>query len=333
MMTAHPSTSSRASRFVASSLLATSLAAIAACSVTTNVEKPRESARPDDAVVAPGPTDTTTTPPAPSQLIVDRPYELRVPKSYDASRQAPLVIGLHGYGPGDNAKALERWMKLAPEADARGYLYVLPSGTLDSEMNPFWNGTSACCDFDGTKVDDVKYLAAVIEDVARTHALDRKRVYVTGISGGGIMAHRLACDLSDRIAAIVSISGATWLDASKCKPTSAVSIVEMHGDRDDVVPYGGSRSIAASLPGLPSARETVDHWAAYNGCTGAIRVAGPPLDLESEVAGAETKVEKFDGCARGDVELWTAIGGGHAPLFTAQLVPTLFDYFAAHPKP
>ncbi|MDB4936526.1 MAG: hypothetical protein JWP87_3498, partial [Labilithrix sp.] len=217
--------------------------------------------------------------------------------------------------------------------DARGFLYVLPSGTLDGDKNPFWNATDACCDFEGSNVDDVAYLAAVIDDVARTHSLDRKRVYITGISGGGLMAHRLACDISERIAAVVSISGATWLDASKCKPTSPVSIVEMHGDADDTVPYGGSASKPGSLPGVPSAHDTVAHWANYNGCTGSIQVAGAPLDLESSVPGAETKVEKYAGCVRGDVELWTAVDGPHAPLFTASFVPALFDYFIAHPKP
>jgi polyhydroxybutyrate depolymerase len=147
------------------------------------------------------------------------------------------------------------------------------------------------------------------------------------------MAHRLACDISERIAAVVSISGATWLDASKCKPTSPVSIVEMHGDADDTVPYGGSASKPGALPGIPSAHDTVAHWAKYNGCTGSIQVAGAPLDLESSVPGAETKVEKYAGCVRGDVELWTAVDGPHAPLFTASFVPALFDYFIAHPKP
>jgi polyhydroxybutyrate depolymerase len=272
-------------------------------------------------------------PPPPSQVILDRPYELRVPDTYDASKPAPLVIALHGYGDNDDATSLEKWMRLTPTANSRGFLYALPNGTFDSTHQRFWNATDACCNFFGSKVDDVGYIAAVIDDVARTHNLDRKRVFITGISGGAIMAHRLACDLSDRIAAIVSISGTTWKDASKCQPTSAVSVVELHGDKDDVVPYeGGSLDGNDPIP-IPSAHETVQRWATSNGCTGQLAPTGARLDLETAVAGAETRVEAYGGCAHGDVELWTAEGGPHASYFTSTFAPTLFDYFEGHARP
>ena len=222
--------------------------------------------------------------PGPSQVIVDRPYELRVSSKYDASVPAPLVIAFHGYGDNDDAASLEKWMKLTPTADERGYLYALPNGTYDKVHQRFWNATDACCNFYSSKVDDVAYIAALIDDVARTHNLDRKRVYLTGISGGGFMVHRLACDISDRIAAVVSISGATYDDASQCNPTSAVSIVELHGDADDVVPYAGG-TVGGSGPPVPSAHDTVQHWATYNGCVGSIHATGMPLDLETAVAG------------------------------------------------
>lgn len=268
--------------------------------------------------------------PGPSPLVVQRPYQLLEPSRYDKSVPAPLVIGLHGYGDGDNSAAFEAWFKLAPVAAARGYLYALPSGTLDRMKLPFWNGTDACCNFYKSKVDDVAYLAAVIDDVARTHAVDPARVYVVGVSGGGIMAHRLACDLSDRIAGIFSVSGATFADASRCKPTSPVSIVELHGDADDTVAYEGgtSRETGAAYPG---ARETVAHWKTYDGCVGDLKER-KTLDLESSVTGAETHVETYDTCVGGSVELWTAKGGPHAPRFTAAFAGMVFDWFADHPK-
>ncbi|MFO0668217.1 MAG: PHB depolymerase family esterase [Polyangiaceae bacterium] len=271
-----------------------------------------------------------TVDPGPSPLVQARPYALKEPSSYDRSVPAPLVIGLHGYGDGDNADAFEAWLKLAPVAAARGYLYALPSGTLDRMKLPFWNATDACCNFYKSKVDDVAYISAVIDDVARTHALDRARVYVVGVSGGAIMAHRLACDLSDKIAAIFSVSGATYADASKCKPTSPVSVVELHGDADDTVVYDGgtSRETGASYPG---ARDTIAHWKSYDGCVGELKER-KTLDLESSVAGAETHVESYDTCVGGSVELWTAKGGPHAPRFTSSFTGAVFDWLADHPK-
>ena len=278
-----------------------------------------------------GEPDADAVEAGPSPLVAARPYQLRVPKTYDASKAAPLVIALHGYGKGDDAKSIEKWMQLAPEADKRGFLYATPSGTEDKFGYPAWNATDACCAFDDRKIDDVAYLAAVIDDIARLYTLDTERVYVTGISGGAIMAHRLACDLSDRLAAIVSVSGTTWKDASRCTPTSGVNIVEMHGDKDDVVAYDGSGPAGQIPVSIPSAHDTVAMWAGLNGCTGTLGALAS-IDLESSVAGDETKMERYGGCARGDVELWTAVGGPHAPLFSKTFVPTLFNYFEAHPR-
>jgi polyhydroxybutyrate depolymerase len=275
--------------------------------------------------------DAADADPGPDPVIVSRPYELHEPTGYDGSKPAPLVIGLHGYGDGDNADAFESWLRLGPEASKRGILYALPSGTLDSAKLPFWNATDACCNFYGAQVDDVAYIAALIDDVARTHALDRDRVYVVGVSGGGFMAHRLACDISERLAGVISISGATWKDASRCKPSSPIALVEMHGDADDTVLYEGG-TIDLLDPPFPGAVETIEHWKSYAGCTGDLHAVGPALDLETKAAGAETQPQTYDTCARGDVELWTAHGGPHAPFFTAAFAPTLFDWFERHPK-
>jgi polyhydroxybutyrate depolymerase len=298
---------------------------LAACTTGTETSSPAPA--PSD----PGADAPPEVPADPSPLIVARPYVLRAPADYDDATPAPLVIELHGYGEGDNATTIEKWMKLAPVASKRGYLLAIPSGTKDRSGYPAWNATDACCDFDKRGVDDVAYFAALIDDVARTYNLDRKRVFVTGISGGAFMAHRLACDLSEKIAGVFSISGATWEDASRCKPTSPVALVELHGDKDDVVPYAGGPAPLSDAT-LPSAETTVQRWATYNGCTGALRERGR-LDLETAVDGAETKVEAYDGCPAGAAELWTAEGGPHASEFTPQFGPTLFDFFDAHPKP
>lgn len=314
-------------------LLFVAASAVAACSSSTVANGPAAADPPQPE--AEGDPVEPAEPAPPSGLIVDRPYVLKTPAGYDETTPAPLIIELHGYGQGDNAKTIDKWMKLAPIASERGYFLALPSGTPDRLGLPSWNATDACCDFDGANVDDVAYLAAVIDDVARLHNLDRKRVYVTGISGGAFMAHRLACELSDRIAAIVSISGATWNDETKCKPTSPVSVVELHGDEDDVVPYaGGDAPQSENGAKVPSARTTVERWAKHNGCTGSLKERGAPLDLETAVAGAETKIETYDGCPSGGAaELWTARGGPHASEFTAAFAPALFDFFEQHAKP
>ena len=79
----------------------------------------------------------------------------------------------------------------------------------------------------------------MVEEVAAEHAVDRRRVYVVGFSNGGFMSYRLACDHADRIAAIVSISGATYADPDRCAPSEPVAVLEVHGTDDRTIPYDG----------------------------------------------------------------------------------------------
>jgi poly(3-hydroxybutyrate) depolymerase len=97
---------------------------------------------------------------------------------------------------------------------------------------------------------------------------------------------------------------------------------------------GGTMSFGkvVNVP-YPSAHDTVAHWAAYDGCTGALTDTGTTLDLEIPVAGAETHVAAYTGCAKGDVELWTAVGGPHFTYLTPGFGEAVWGFFAAHPKP
>jgi pimeloyl-ACP methyl ester carboxylesterase len=82
------------------------------------------------------------------------------------------------------------------------------TGQQDRRGHRFWSATDACCNLDGLAVDDVAYLRAVIRDVSARHAVDPRRVFIVGHSNGGFMAHRMACEASDLVAAVVSLAGA-----------------------------------------------------------------------------------------------------------------------------
>ena len=133
-------------------------------------------------------------------LIDARPYDFQVPGNYDPSKPMPLVILLHGYSVTGFLE--DAVFGLGRIADAKGFLFAYPNGTKDKGGNHFWNATDACCNFDGSTVDDVTYLDAVIDDMSARYNVDSKRVYVTGHSNGGYMAHRYACDRASRVAAM-----------------------------------------------------------------------------------------------------------------------------------
>ena len=194
----------------------------------------------------PSPAPATPSPPAPSEMATprpklvvggDRPVTVHVPASYDASQPAPLVILLHGYT--DHGLSTDGWFRLAPAADARGFVYAYPDGTIDSDGYRFWNATNACCNFGKSAVDDVAYLTSVIAEIQAKLAIDPKRIAFVGHSNGGFMSYRMACDQAGLVAAIVSLAGATFADPADCAPSEPVSVAQIHGTADDVIRYEG----------------------------------------------------------------------------------------------
>lgn len=270
-------------------------------------------------------------------LVSARPYRLVTPTAVDPNKAYPLVLILHGWG--GNTGRIARYYQLDTLVDERGFLIAYPEGTeethrhhLWNRQRRFWNATDACCNFYGSTVDDVAYLDAVIDDVGAHHRVDAKRIFVMGLSNGGYMSHRYACDRANRVAAIVSQAGAMWGDTSRCKPSEPVAVLQIHGTDDEMVPFQGRNTGAHGQPRLPSAPESASAWAAFDHCDAASDTSAPARDLVAGAPDAETTTERWTGC-RG-VELWTMRGAPHVPdphqpLFAR----TIYDWLAAHPKP
>jgi polyhydroxybutyrate depolymerase len=269
---------------------------------------------------------TTTTGDDP---IASRPYLSVVPSSYSPGTPMPLVVLLHGYGA--NAVLQNGYFKLSTAAEAKGFLYAYPDGTVDNAGRRFWNATDACCNFFGSTVDDVGYLAAVIADMKSKYTVDAGRVFVVGHSNGGFMAYRLACELSSEVTGIMALAGATWNDPADCQPSLPVTVLHIHGDEDDTILYGGGS--AGGNP-YPSAAVSASTWASYNGCSPTTNSL-PPIDIDSFLTGAETtRISYDDGCTAGSaVQLWTIEGEGHVPPFNPTWFDPVYAYLMAHPRP
>ena len=249
-----------------------------------------------------------------------------VPSSYDPATPLPLVILIHSYT--ITGAIAEFGFLLRPVAEERGFLYAIPEGTKNSAGAPFWNATSGCCDFDHSNIDDSGYLRSVIEDIQARWNVDAKRIFTIGLSNGGFMGHRLACDHPDLIAGIASFAGAIEIDPSLCHPSQGVHILDAHGTLDDVIRFDGGTFTGP----YPGARETVQRWVELNGCTSS--QPGGMLDVDARVAGAETKVTRYTGCKPGgSVESWEMVGSGHYLFTTDEFRRAIADYFFSHPKP
>lgn len=263
-------------------------------------------------------------------LLAARPYQLKVPVGHDGKSSLPLVVLLHGYG--SSSSVLDAALGLSTLADQRGFLVAKPEGTLEPISNRrFWNATDACCNYAGRPVDDVAYLTALVEDVRQRQPVDAKRIFFVGHSNGGFMSHRMACDRPDWVAGIVSFAGATWKDATQCAGTAgSPAILQVHGTSDGTIQYGGGTLIGAEYPG---AVETVTQWATRYACAPGLASAGTNADFIDSLPGAETKRDRFNGCARGAVELWSMEAAPHSPDVNATLAPAIFDFLMSHPKP
>ena len=265
--------------------------------------------------------------PATTTKVALRPYSEFVPSSYSSKSPAPLVVLLHGYG--STGKQQETYMNFTAVAEQRGFILAYPDGTVDATGKQFWNATEVCCNF-FLAVDDDAYLISMLDDMESKYSIDRKRIYFVGHSNGGFMSYRMACKHSDRIAAIASLAGATFLNSSDCAAKDPVSVLQVHGTSDTTILYDGGSILGRQYP---SATASATQWATLNKCSNNAVPHADKLDLVTTIAGSETSITSWNNCRNGtEVELWTVDQGAHVPALSTTFASKIYDFFASHPK-
>jgi len=243
---------------------------------------------------------------------VNRQYVVHVPSGYAETTRVPLMLVIHG---AHNTPALVRgWSQMNPVADQNGFIVAYPAG-LDC-----WNAGGilpGCTAAD----DDVGFLKAVVKDVESHACIDQKRVYITGISNGSIMAQYMGCQAADVFAAVGGVAGGV----GRCSPSRPLSVFYVHGTADMTVPYS-------------SAQPNVTGWANRDGCNST------PLQVYSQ---GSTTCVVYQGCTAGnEVEFCTVTGMGHCwpedtrcgpqPGFGVtdfKASPMMWEFFNRHPLP
>ena len=207
---------------------------------------------------------------------VTRTYHLYVPSDLPADTPVPLLVGLHGgTGWGTQFEANSGFDRLA---EANGFIVVYPDGVgigRNADRLRTWNAGLCCGPAQKNGVDDVAFVSQVIDAVSQAHAIDPARVFVAGHSNGAMLGYRLACELSDKIAAVAVVAGT--LAVQPCTPGQPVSFLEIHGTGDRNVPIdGGVGDRGISQVDYPSVRTGIATMASLNGCTGdpTVTIAG-----------------------------------------------------------
>jgi polyhydroxybutyrate depolymerase len=248
-----------------------------------------------------------------------RRWLLYLPRAASAGAALPLVFNLHGSGgtPEDQLQL----SGLEALAESEGFVVVAPEG-----VERMWN-----VPVDAAKPDDVRFMAELIDQVSALTSVDRQRVYATGFSGGGRMVSQLACDLSDRIAAIAAIGGIRF--PGPCSNARPLPILAFHGTADDTNPYtGGGRPYWGT-----GVEPAIAGWAEHNRCpTRSERSLAPSTQAISYAGagcGAEVVLVRLDGFGHSWPDrIGAALAGGDSTAETTGN-QTLWGFFQRHPLP
>ena len=149
----------------------------------------------------------------------------------------PVVIVFHGGG--GSADSVRRQSRMSAKGAAEGFIVVYPqgSGGIAGKLKT-WNAGTCCGQAMQHGIDEIAFVAALLDDLQATVAVDRARVYATGISNGGMMAYEVACALADRIAAIAVVAG-EMTALERCRPSRPMPVLVIHGSADRNLPVDG----------------------------------------------------------------------------------------------
>lgn len=292
---------------------------------------PTSTAIPSQALLKPGDYDRALTFAGRA-----RTYTVHLPRGIGDEYALPLVIVLHGGGGNDDNAA--RMTRFSAQADKEEFIVVYPNGTGKLQDRILtWNSGNCCGYARDNNVDDVGFIRALIEQLQREYPINPKRIYATGISNGGMMAYRLACELSDKLAAIAPVAGALNVE---CIPAQPVAVIAFHGAADQHVLYDGGAPISKLDPRPRtdnSVAFAISFWVKQNQC------AASPQKLER----GKTTVETYSNCRNNaEVVLYTLKDFGHAwpqgargtiladdPTAEISATAVIWEFFAKHPKP
>ncbi len=246
---------------------------------------------------------------------LNREYKVYVPNNYKKNVPIPLVIFLHGGGGGMKEAFSEGIDKMA---DKYGFILAIPQGagkkilgkTIGSWNSGNWSESKkfnpvSCCGYAGdNNIDDVGFISNMINGIENNYAVDEKRIYVTGISNGAMMSYRLACELSNKIAAVAVV--APPFVPETCNNVKPISIMHVQGTADPCALYNGGvcGSCLGSKPiAAQSAENMVNFWTKKDRC-----LDEPKIIYQK----GNAKCVIYSQCETGiEIEFCTIDGGGH----------------------
>jgi len=234
--------------------------------------------------------------------LLPRYYLVHVPASYTGQSAVPLLLDIHGFT--SYAADERKYSGQLQQSDQRGFIAVWPDG-----IGLSWNAYGCCAAANATNIDDVGFLRQVIVAMKGRANIDENRVFVTGISNGGGMAQRMACEAADLVRAAASVSFP--LNTNSCHPAKPIGLTEIAATGDTTIAYAGSTPPVTGLPndlagvplGVQGALQSLAEWKTIAGCTS---------DLATTQINDQVGSQVYTNCTGGVREgLVTVTGGKH----------------------
>ena len=193
----------------------------------------------------------------------DRTYLVHLPTGYSGIADLPLIIAMHGgFG---NAFNMENQSQLSVKADTENFIVVYPEGIEGGILGiTSWNAGWCCGYASNNNIDDVGFINTLLDTLIDQYSIDTTRIYATGMSNGGFMSYRLACELSDRFAAIAPVAAS--MSMVSCNPVRSVPVIDFHSYLDTHIPYDGGIGSGPSSHYNPPQDSVLNVWAGTSNC-------------------------------------------------------------------
>jgi polyhydroxybutyrate depolymerase len=279
-----------------------------------------------------------------------REVVLHVPPQYDPNDQLPLLIVFHGAG--QTGAGIREFTGMDAAADAYGFVVAYPNGSgRPGSQQLSWNAGHCCGYALANNIDDVGFTEALIDFFTSHYAIDPGRVYLTGLSNGGMMAYRAGAELADKVAGIAPVAaslGGRLVEGGEIIlpdfPTSPVAVIAFNGMKDERVLYKGGISDPEKAPisldprSDISVADSIRFWVEANACS-----SDPSEEMLKD---GTVIIDHYQGCqGNADVVLVTLVNGCHQWPSTALGSPAaqlpsdgvcanqmMLEFFLAHPK-
>lgn len=260
--------------------------------------------------------------------------EVHLPKNFETKEKWPLLISMHGYT--GNIEKQNKLFRLKSQVSKLGFILINISGIKNSAGHRFWNASNFCCDFEKTKVNDIKYLKEVIsEAIGKIGKVNTQKIYLHGHSNGAFLSFRAACEMNDQIAAILSVAGSMDLrgDNEKlildrvCKKSNPIPVIHLHGTKDETIKYDGADK---GRTGHLASNQMMKFWSKHNDCQEQ-ETKKKKLTGDRKVIGKKIEVTAWTQCRAGS-QVWhyKMQSSGHVPFlkksFQRLLLNKLFQF-------